>query len=269
LIIANLFQSLKVSPEIDENLIRHLVLNTYRMYRSKFHSEYGELVICNDSGKYWRKDIFPQYKYNRSKNKKKDNIDWSKVHEIMNTIHHEVLETFPYKNIKILSVEADDIIAVLCKKYSEKEKIVIVSNDKDFNQLQRYPNVRQYSPIKKEFINCGDPEDFLISHIIKGDSSDGIPNILSDDDTFLCEDKRQKPCGMKKINQIKGELSEWTNTDNWKRNQKLIDFNFIPVKIEEDILDEYEKEVKGKRKDILNYLIENKLKELTKTLEDF
>ena len=60
-IIANLFSLLKHNNELDENLLRHMILNTYRMYRKKFHNKYGELVICNDS-RSWRKDIFENYK---------------------------------------------------------------------------------------------------------------------------------------------------------------------------------------------------------------
>ena len=79
---------------------------------------------------------------------------------------------------------------------------MIVSNDKDFQQLQRYPNVHQYSPLKKTQLVCENPEKFLLEHIIKGDVSDGVPNILSDDDVFVNKEKRQKPCGGKKVNQI-------------------------------------------------------------------
>ena len=156
-------------------------------------------MICHDGGKYWRKDVFPHYKANRKKSREKSDLDWNAVHGIMDRLYREVSVTFPYKNIKIEKVEADDIIAILCAKYHTEENIVIVSSDKDFQQLQKYPNVRQYNPMKKEFMKCEDPENFIIEHILKGDSSDGIPNILSDDDTFVVEDKRQKPCGKKKI----------------------------------------------------------------------
>ena len=269
LVIANLFQSLKYDPNINEDMVRHLMLNTYRMYRSKFNDKYGEIVICHDGGRYWRKDIFPQYKANRSKAQKESDVDWDRIHEVMNMIHEEVVANFPYKNIKIVSVEADDIIAVLCERYHMDENIVIVSNDKDFQQLQRYPNVSQYSPTKKQFLECEDPEDFLTYHILKGDSSDGIPNILSDDDVFIDPDKRQKPCGNKRISLMKENLSEWTSTENWERNQTLIDFNMIPEAIKDRILDEYKKEPIGNRSNILNYFIDKKLKNLMVNIEEF
>jgi len=269
LVIANLFQSMKYDPNINEDMIRHLILNTYRMYRNKFHEEYGELVICHDGGRYWRKDIFPEYKANRSKSQKNSDVDWDRVHDVMNMIYDEILDNLPYKNLKIRTVEADDIIAVLCERYHEKEKIVIVSNDKDFQQLQRFPNVRQFSPIKKQFLDCDNPEDFLIHHILKGDSSDGIPNILSDNDSFVNEDKRQKPCGEKRISIMKENLSEWTSTENWNRNQSLIDMSKIPEKIQQAVLDEFNKEPKADRSKILNYFIDKKLKNLMVNIEEF
>jgi len=254
---------------MNEEMVRHLVLNTYRMYRSKFYKEYGELVICHDGGRYWRKEIFPEYKANRAKLKKNSDVDWERVHHIMNMIYDEVAENLPYKNIKIKKIEADDIIAVICEKCHDKEKILIVSNDKDFQQLQRFSNVRQFSPIKKQFLDCDDPQEFLTYHILKGDSSDGIPNILSDDDSFVNEDKRQKPCGEKRISKMKENLSEWVSTENWNRNQALIDMSKIPDNIRELITDEFNKEPKADRSNILNYFIDKKLKNLMVSIEEF
>ena len=269
MIIASLFQSMKQEAELSEDLVRHLILNTYRMYRTKFKAKYGEIVICSDGGSDWRKEIFPLYKANRKKSQAKSGIDWSKMHDIMNVIRGEMQENFPYKNVQIRGVEADDIIATLAKHYHTQEKILIVSNDKDFQQLQKYPNVEQYSPLKKRLVACPDPEQFIVYHIIKGDTSDGIPNILSDDDSFVDENKRQKPCGEKRIAEIKEDLTTWSNTDNWNRNKSLIDFSSIPQDVESVILEEYHKEPKGNRGKILNYFIDKKLKILTNHIEEF
>jgi len=269
LVIASLFHATKSEDGLTENLVRHLVLNMYRMYRKKFSSEYGEIVICNDGRQYWRKEVYPQYKANRKKQRKSSGVDWNEFYDIMNVIQDEIVNNLPYKNIQINNAEADDIIAIISKHNYNNEKILIVSSDKDFQQLQRYSNVYQYSPIKKDFLICEDPENFLLEHIIKGDSSDGVPNILSDDDVFIQEDKRQKPCGKKKIDSVKFELSEWTDSDNWNRNQKMIDMNMIPEYIEKTIIEEYNKEPIGKRSNILNYFIQNKLKVLMEHIEEF
>ena len=196
-------------------------------------------------------------------------MNWNEFYDIMNVIHDEIIHNLPYKNLQINDAEADDIIAIISKHNHTNEKILIVSSDKDFQQLQRYSDVYQYSPIKKDFLTCEDPENFLLEHIIKGDSSDGVPNILSDDDVFVKEDKRQKPCGKKKIEIVKSELSEWNETDNWNRNQLMIDMNMIPEGVEKTILDEYNKEPTGKRSNILNYFIQNKLKILMEHIEEF
>mgnify|MGYP001997434238 CR=1 FL=1 len=91
----------------------------------------------------------------------------------------------------------------------------------------------------------------------------------SDDDVFIKEDKRQKPCGEKKITQIKSDLDEWSRTKNWERNQILVDFNQIPEWVEEKIIHEWEKPISGKRNMLLNYFIKHKLKNLMEDIQEF
>lgn len=269
ILIANVFATMKQNQELNEDFLRHMVLNTYRMFRTRFKKEYGELIICNDAGNYWRKEEFPYYKASRKRSMDKSDIDWSSIFNVLDSIKKEVKETFPYKNLRVERTEADDIIGVICEEYHDKEKILIISNDKDFQQLQKYPNVEQYSPSKKKFLTCNDPENFLIDHIISGDSSDGIPNILSDSDVFVDENKRQKPCGAKKINSIKEDLSEWTKLDNWKRNQNLIDMTKIPSSYRSQILEKFNEEPRQERSHLLNYFIANNLKNLISNIGDF
>jgi len=255
---------------MDEDFVRHLVLNTYRMFRNQFSKEYGELVICDDTGNCWRKDFFPHYKASRKKQQKKSDIDFDRVYEIMNTIRQEVRIEMPYINLQVPRLEADDVIAILCKKYHTDEKILIVSNDKDFQQLQRYNNVRQYSPMQKKFVECSDPQQFLLEHIIEGDVSDGIPNVLSDSDTFVVEGKRQKPCGTKKIQSMINEdhtTAEWS--ENFSRNQTLIDMTKIPDEFEDFVIREFENYDVPTRKGLLNYFVRSKLSNLMSSIGDF
>ena len=272
IIISNLFQILNNnSNKVDEDLLRHLILNTYRMYRKKFNS-YGEFVICNEGGKSWRKKFFPQYKANRRKKRNESDLDWDEIHSIMERIRTEVEEIFPYKSIRVEGAEADDIIASLCKENYHKEDIVIVSDDKDFQQLQIFPNIKQYSPLKKKFLQCENPKSFLIEHIIRGDSSDGIPNILSDDDSFVNENKRQKSVTKKKLEAINSSIEQGSYLDeypNWERNKVLIDLNYIPDNIVEDIISQFKKEPKGNKSKILPYFIQYRLKNLMNYIEDF
>ena len=269
-LIANIFSVAKQEQKIDENFIRHLVLNTYRMVKTKFGDTYGDLVICDDTSNCWRKDCFEHYKANRKKNQDKSAIDWSDVFGVMNVIRNEVRETFPYKCLSVDRVEADDIIAVLSRKYHTSEKILIVSNDKDFQQLQRYNNVEQYSLMKKQFLVCDDPQRFLMEHIIKGDSSDGIPNVLSDDDTFMIDGKRQKPCSKKRVEEVIDDPYNDAWKVNFERNQTMIDMTKIPDEYESLILEEFEKDmIINDRSKLLDYFIKNKLKNLMSSIGDF
>ena len=273
IILASIFQSIGKDSVINESILRHIVLNTYRMYKTQFEDEYGDLVICHDSANCWRKDFFKEYKANRKAKQSSDKIDWDNVFNHLSMIRNEIRETFPYRNIQVDRTEADDIIAVLCKEFHQVEKIVIVSNDKDFQQLQIYPHIKQYSPLKKTFLVCENPTSFLTEHIIKGDSSDGIPNILSDDDVFVTS-KRQKRLTKKVKEQIDSSLSSVgcvpdDYKEKWERNKKMIDLNQIPEDKREEILSCFSSQTHGNRNRILDYMIKHKLKNLTEHIEDF
>ena len=257
------------------NLIRHITLNTYRHIKDKFGKDYGDLVICQDSTNYWRKDIFPHYKANRKKAQQDKQEYWNIVYGAMAKIRHEVAENMPYKNIKVDRCEADDIIGVLAKNYHTTENILIVSNDKDFQQLLYYPNVKLYSPHKKIMVECEDPTMFLFEQIVRGDSSDGIPNILSDADTFLVESKRQKPVTAKRLSEFLNTIPQDVasgkmhfTVEAFKRNQKLIDLAMVPAEYEQEILKSFATNHINNHK-MFNYFVEHKLTHLMKDLTSF
>jgi 5'-3' exonuclease len=273
IILSTIFTQYNYSDNRDElfseDTVRHIVLNTYRFYKNKFGEQYGNLVICDDAGDSWRKEVFPYYKASRKKTRETDGHDWGKIFDAMNKIRKEVRENFPYKVMWVERCEADDIIATLCMNFNVKEKILIVSSDKDFQQLQRYMNVKQYSPIHKNFVYCENPQNFLKEHILRGDTSDGIPNVLSDDDTFVVEGKRQKPLSQKKLELIIENIPEYLRI-NYNRNQKLVDLSYIPKEYTERILKEYEVEpkVKGKEK-LFEYFTNHKLANLMEVIAEF
>jgi len=267
------------SGGIDENLIRHMVLNSIRMYNVKFKDEYGDLVICADDKKYWRKDLFPYYKAARKKSREDSPYDWNLIFETLNRVRDEIRENFPYKVIQIDKTEADDVIGTICINYgvelknSQSEKILILSSDKDFMQLQKFANVDQYSPMAKKFLKTSEPIKFLKEHILKGDRGDGIPNILSSDDTFITE-ARQKPVTEKKLNtwvaQKPEDFCDASMLRNYQRNESLIDLSKVPSEYADRILTAYRspKEVKGKDK-VLNYFIKNRMKQLMEHIQEF
>ena len=255
----------------DKDMLRHMVLNSIRGYNIKFKEEYGTPVLCADGANPWRRDFFPNYKYKRKKGRDESEIDWSALFQMIGEIRDEIAKNFPYIVLHIDKVEADDIIAVLVKENHTKEKIMIVSGDKDFIQLHKYPNVKQYAPIQKKFVEDEDPVRFLHEQVIKGDRSDGVPNILSPDDVFVTGTK-QRPINKKR-------LEEWANIENiplgsetkkyYERNKKLIDLDQIPGLIYNDILSKYNTYKVNDRTLLLTYFIENKLKSLIENINDF
>ena len=270
--IANILQEIKQLKKIEPLLVKHMILSTLLFYRRKFRDQYGDLVICCDSKRSWRKDIFPFYKANRKSTRAKDDIDWNGIFEVINSITQDLKSKFPYAVISVDQAEADDIIGVLAKNYYRNEKIMIVSSDKDFLQLQKYYSVEQYSPTQKKLLQSSSPYQYLKEHIMKGDRGDGIPNFLSDDDTYVT-DKRSK-----KI--LKTKLEAWKNLDptefcnekmmrGWKRNQQLVDLSHTPQDIKQKIVDQYDTYEYNQRDKLLNYFIQNKLRNLIEHIGDF
>jgi 5'-3' exonuclease len=254
----------------DESMVRHMILNSLRMYRTRFVEEYGELVLCYDSKHYWRKDYYPEYKYSRKKSRDTSKHDWDAIFEVLNVIKDELKEVFPYKHLEVYGAEADDIIAALCFELEfDNGKTLILSGDKDFIQLQKFSNVYQYSPITKKFINGTDPDDYLNEHVMKGDSSDGIPNVFSPDNTFV-DGLRQKPLSKKKIaTLIEGVFPNDEVKRNYQRNKKLIDLTQSPNELFLECLQEYHKAPDGDRSKLFNYFIQKRLKNLTESIGDF
>ena len=270
--VASLMMHLHITKAdtVDENMVRHMILNSVRMYRTMFNQEYGEVVFTWDSRHYWRRDYFPEYKLNRKMSREKDNLDWNDIYTVLNKIKDELRENLPYKYLEVYGAEADDIIAVLCKKY-QNEDIIIVSADKDFIQLHKYPKVKQYSTNTKKMINGIDPNVYIKEHILKGDSSDGIPNVLSPDNTFV-DGLRQKPLSRKKIGvMLQTDFDELHDKvkRNYQRNEKLINLDNVPKELELHILDEFDSAPCGDRSKLLNYFISAKLKTLTESIGEF
>lgn len=254
----------------DESMVRHMILNSLRMYRTRFVEDYGELVLCYDSKHYWRRDYYPEYKYSRKKTRDTSKHDWDAIFEVLNVIKDELKEVFPYKHLEVYGAEADDIIAALCFELEfDNGKTLILSGDKDFIQLQKFSNVYQYSPITKKFINGTDPDDYLNEHVMKGDSSDGIPNVFSPDNTFV-DGLRQKPLSKKKIaTLIEGVFPNDEVKRNYQRNKKLIDLTQSPNELFLECIQAYQTASNGDRSKLFNYFIQKRLKNLTESIGDF
>lgn len=272
--ISNLMEQIGSSKtSVDENLVRHMILNTIRTYVKKFKESHGpEVVIACDNRNYWRKEFFQYYKAGRKKARDSSGHDWASIFESLNKIRQELKENSPYKVIDVDGAEADDIIGVLTQKYSANEKIMILSSDKDFAQLQRYPNVEQYSPILKKYIKESLPLVQLKQLIIRGDKSDGIPNILSADDCIVSGVRQKAITETKIVNWLNQDPKEFCTDDmlrNYSRNELMIDLTKIPEKVRDGVLNSYET-VKGRTKqEFMNYMIANRLKNLIEVAHEF
>jgi len=276
--IANLMIQIQGGKaDLQEDLIRHMVLNSIRLYRQKF-KEYGELVICADDKNYWRKDVFPYYKAHRKEDREKSDLDWQMIFECLNKVKGEIKDNFPYRVIQVSRAEADDVIGTLTNRFGvylnndTNEKILILSGDKDFGQLQKYANVDQFSPVTKRWVKVADPRRFLREHIMKGDRGDGIPNFLSNDSCIVAKE-RQKPLASKKLNiWVDQEPKDFCNEEmlrNYKRNEQLVDLDCVPDNIRAEVNRQYDEYELPDRKGLLNYFIKNRLKLLTECIGDF
>lgn len=262
--------------EINEDLIRHMILNSIRMYNKKFRDEYGQVVIACDA-RTWRRDYFPNYKFKRRENRDESSADWDEIFRIINQVRDEIRQNFPYKVIHIDGCEADDIIGTLAyetQEFGKNEPMMIVSSDKDFVQLHKFSNVKQFSPMQKKAVVEKNPRQYLFEHILKGDSGDGVPNTLSPDNTFV-DSIRQSPVTKKKIDEwlknaedLESFMDENTYR-NYVRNKNLIDLSCTPSHLKEAIINTFEEDPVGIKRNVLNYLIKKRCKMLIECVEEF
>jgi len=244
--ISHLMVRNKIENGINIESIRRSIIRVVGRIQRKFKGEFGRMVLCYDDKNYWRRQIFPYYKMNRKQEREASKYDWNQVFSVLNKIRDELRNNFPFHVLQVDGAEADDIIASLVTKNNNKaqpEPILILSADKDFIQLHKYPLVKQYDPIRNRWIEDSDPVKYLQEHIIRGDRSDGIPNILTGDDAIVMN-KPQKKMSKEKIASLASmDPSEFTNfirLRNWKRNSELIDFTMIPEPVKERIINYYQ-----------------------------
>lgn len=267
-----------INKQNDEQMIRHMTLNSLRMYNKKFREQYGEMILACDGMNNWRRGYYPQYKANRRKGRDESDFDWNEAFRIMHTVKDEIRENFPYKVLHIDGCEADDVIGTLVERTQEfgnYEDVMIVSSDGDFKQLQRYDNVKQFSPMLKKFVVEDNPLLNLRLKILKGDAGDGVPNVLSDDDT-LVEGRRQTPLMKKKIDAIIEDLSDgellyaasWYR--NYCRNETLIDLTKTPQDLKQNIINNYEEQDPWKNKGkVFPYLVAKRMNRLIESAQEF
>ena len=277
LAVGSIMGSLNRGEGLSENLVKHIIINNLRLYRKKYsEGKYGKIVICCDS-RSWRKDVYPEYKANRKTGREKDKHDWAAIFDLIDSTLNDLRENFPYAVIKIDNAEADDIIDALTVHKSIPligEDVVIISADKDFIQLQKHGHVIQWSPLFNKMVKDSNPQKYLFEHLCKGDTGDGVPNVLSPDNV-LVDHIRQSPMTKKKM------AEWWENKDklkevmpqevfrNYIRNREMIDLDRTPEAIKKESIDQYENYKYPNRQNILTYLIENRMKMLIENAGEF
>lgn len=264
------------NKKIEEGLIKHMALNILRNHVKNFKKDYGEIVLCCDNRKYWRKDIFPFYKASRKKNREKSNLDWHLIFDILGRFKNDLKEHFPYKVIDVEGAEADDIIGTLAPRHVAHEDVLILSSDGDFLQLQKYNigkfNIKQYNPTKKQYLISKNPHDELKEKIIRGDTGDGIPNVLSPSDSFVNGIKQKSLTESKFQKMMDENWEDWEDEyskTNFDRNRRLIDLSYIPSDLKQEIINTYEEFKPSPKNKLVNYFISNKLMNLMEVIEDF
>jgi len=267
-----------INKENDERMIRHMTLNSLRMYNQKFKEDYGQMVLACDGPNNWRKEYFPQYKGVRRKSRQESTFDWNEAFRILNSLREEIRDNFPYKVIHMDQCEADDIIGTLVEnsqEFGNFEPIMIVSADGDFKQLQKYDNVSQWSPLTKKLVEEGHPRQNLKLKILQGDTGDGVPNVLSDDNTLI-EGRRQTPLSKKKKETILQDLSDgellyaasWYR--NYCRNETLIDLSKTPSSLKQNIINNFmEQDPWGNKGKVFPYLVSKKMNRLIESVTEF
>lgn len=256
---------------LNKDLCRHLVLNSIRAIVHKFKREYGNVIICCDSKKYWRKEVFPFYKASRKKMREKSDMDWDLVFEVLDEVRTDLINIFPYKVVLVERTEADDVIGTLVPRLAAHEPVLIASSDGDFKQLHQYGNVKQYNPMLGIYVTSPDPQLELKEKILTGDSGDGIPSVLNNDDVFVAG-IRQKPLSAKKKAALLTEDFNDPNIEyyrNISRNKLLIDLSMIPQDIKNSIIEAYEQEQSGSKQLMMKYFIEKRLNRLLECIDEF
>lgn len=269
----------KYVKEGDLHNTRVVLLAKLAQINKKYGPKYGQMYIACDNGS-WRRRVFPEYKAGRKKARAESDVDWPKVFENINVVLDEIRANIPWIVVSYREAEGDDVVATIAKmtqEFGAHEEVMIIAADKDFIQLQRYGNVTQMSTITHKLVKppkeCPTAIDYLRHHIIKA-GDDGIPNILSDDDTFITEGKRQVVMSALKLKNFKATFNTpevWPEDiqKNFKRNRQMVDFDYIPDDVTEGIINIVSGYKPPHKTKVLNYLVKNRCRTLIPRLEEF
>jgi 5'-3' exonuclease len=262
------------------DILRHMIMDSVRMNVAQFKSFNKPVVIASDGRASWRKDIFKYYKFKRPEERAKlaPNVDWKVIYELITEIVDDFEKNFPFVCVRNNRAEGDDIVGALVKHYHAQNQfdgIMIISGDKDFKQLHYDSRIRQYSPVLKDYVKSEGAEIERKKIILSGDRLDGVPNVLSPDNSFADKIRQRKL-----MPKIKAELMAYASPDdireavikrNYYRNMVLTDLNMTPKDIRADIIEQFEtkRNKLPPTMKVFNYLVSKQLVELSSKAGDF
>lgn len=263
-----------VSGDVDLETFRYMALNSLRAINMKFRSDFeGPYIVAVDSSPSWRKEIFPFYKLKRHDSRESSPIDWELFYSCLSEIVQEIDEHLPFHVFKFDRCEADDVIGVLARKSIEEFKpVLLVSGDKDFIQLYIDSGtlLTIYDNVRDRYFVHDDPKRYLFEHIMKGDSGDSVPNVLSPENSFAIK-QRMKPMRQKRLDDLweNGiDVFEQEQMRRVKLNRKLIDLSCTPRELQQGIIHKYNG-LTPKRTNLLSYFQKHGLGKFASQLGDF
>jgi len=160
---------------------RAMYFNSLLSCMSKIGIDKDDIVIMAGEGKSFRKKYMGAYKDHRKGLRDKDSFtDWGYEFKQLNKLHDELNEATNWHFVRVANgLEADDVIAIACRVFKDKE-CVVVTGDKDLHQLAYYPNVRMFNLNKKchgskgVFEKVDKPLKIISDKARLGDSADNI-----------------------------------------------------------------------------------------------
>lgn len=193
------------------------------MYLTRFESD--EVYISFDNGHSpVRMKLLPNYKGHR----KNISVDYESLQSqkaiIMKMLGMLRINYIFDKNNNTL-YEGDDFLAYLAIKKFQSEKIILISSDKDFNQLLN-KNLRIYNPRKDEIIRLENCKDLFGYHAYEtveylamvGDTSDDISGFPG-----IGPVKARKILDEGRIEKFIAQSKNKEYLKIWRRNEQLID----------------------------------------------
>ena len=254
--IRNVFQSKDMinNPAPDWGLHKHSLIQSIFYNIRKFNP--SEVILAVDDKNCWRKKVYPEYKAHRKDKKDNDIFPWDEYQIYINSFLEDIKATFPFMVIQVSYSEADDVIGVLAKHIPSDK--VVVTADSDYIQLMSIPKLKLFNPLKDKFVINDNPKMSLMVKILAGDSGDNIPNIKP----------RLGPKTAEKLiinNEVESFIADNKLTENFVRNQKLIDWNYIPEILKSKIIETYSNYKLNTTSDIFGFMIRHRLR---KHLED-